>query len=52
MKLTAKEYAHRFGLSPRTVRLHLAQGKLPGSKEIDVPGVVCQPLPGVVTLGC
>ena len=39
MKLTAKEYAHRFGLSPRTVRLHLAQGKLPGSKEIDATGV-------------
>ena len=39
MKLTAKEYARRFGLSPRTVRLHLAQGKLPGSKEIDATGV-------------
>ena len=39
MKLTAKEYARRFGLSPRTVRLHLAQGKLLGSKEIDATGV-------------
>ena len=35
MRLTAKEYAQRFGLNPRTVRLKLASGDLPGFKGTD-----------------
>jgi hypothetical protein len=35
MRLTAKEYAQRSGLNPRTVRLKLASGDLPGFKGTD-----------------
>ena len=35
MLLTTREYAARRGLHPRTVRLHLVEGKLPGQKIPD-----------------
>ena len=34
-RLTAKEYAAQFGLSPRTVRFKLQRQELPGGKELD-----------------
>ncbi len=34
-RLTAKEYAAQFGLSPRTVRFKLQRQELPGGKEFD-----------------
>jgi hypothetical protein len=39
MLITARDYAARKGVHPRTIKLRLAEGKLPGTKIVDANGV-------------
>jgi hypothetical protein len=39
MLITARDYAAQKGVHPRTIKLRLADGKLPGTKIVDANGV-------------